>query len=266
MQGKQLTKGKEFRAILGSTLSLVSGFLVLWIAKTAFNVQQDAVLVSLMLIPVLLYLILSGTLQEFSAGGVSAKFTATAGKPIKDENLELLEMKTLLKDRPEKLDEHLQDIQSSPGKYFTLGVILGYPGYSDDELLRYLGEMSRYPNFKFLIILEQVGRSEEGIFAFVTANRAIQILQNEISARNSYQTNRDVDRSFLAAIYKRDKIRLVKDYGFIKPIVLTTNLEALKKMAEQKIDVLIVTDENGILQGFVEREQLLSKLILALTK
>jgi CBS domain-containing protein len=46
----------------------------------------------------------------------------------------------------------------------------------------------------------------------------------------------------------------------------TTNFEALQKMTAQNIEALVVIDEDGKLKGVVEREQILSKLLLGMAK
>jgi hypothetical protein len=252
---------KSINAILGSILFLVLGFLILWIAKTKFNIQQDAILVSLILIPVLLYLILSGKLQEFSAGGVSAKFNDAAQKQIiKDENVEPLQIKTLMKGDMRFLEGYLAHLSSHTTEYTALAVILGHDyshNYTNVGLLEYLEKMSRYPNFKFLIVFDQA----EAVFAYVPVSRAIQILKAETAEENGRGP-------FTTAINEGRKTTLLHNYELIKPTVLSTdtNLKALEKMTEKKMDALIVTDKNRMLKGLVEREQLLSKLILAMTK
>src|SRR5947209_3271923 len=70
------------RALSVSIVFLVLGFVTLWSVKSILNVQQDAVLVAIILIPVLIFLILSGKLLEINAGGISAKFNTEAQKPF----------------------------------------------------------------------------------------------------------------------------------------------------------------------------------------
>jgi predicted transcriptional regulator len=43
----------------------------------------------------------------------------------------------------------------------------------------------------------------------------------------------------------------------------TTNIDALKEMTAQDLDALVVTDDQMV-KGVVEREQILSRLILAI--
>jgi predicted transcriptional regulator len=45
-----------------------------------------------------------------------------------------------------------------------------------------------------------------------------------------------------------------------------TFYDALKAMADQNLETILVVDQNNILQGVVDREQVLSKWILAMAK
>lgn len=252
-----------FRALLVSVLFLVLGFLTLWLAKVMLKTQQDAVLVAILLIPILAYLILSGKLLEFNAGGVSAKFNAAAQKPFfnKDEmsakpvNVESTE--ALMKGGREELERYLRNLSSSRDtKYFVLAVMLRPDRirYRDEALLIYLKVLSRYQNFRFLVVLNQ----KEEVFAYISAWRAIQILEAE----------QHLTENFARAISEGQEDKLLNYYGLVEMVALTTetNLEALEKMTANRMDALIVADENHKLKGIVEREQLLSKLILAATK
>jgi len=44
-----------------------------------------------------------------------------------------------------------------------------------------------------------------------------------------------------------------------------TNSEALRKMVASNLDITVVVDENNRLEGVVEREQVLTRMVLALT-
>jgi predicted transcriptional regulator len=45
----------------------------------------------------------------------------------------------------------------------------------------------------------------------------------------------------------------------------STNAEALREMIERNSRFLVITDENNRLKGIVEREQVIGKMVLALT-
>lgn len=257
MNWKLLMKG--FQPILGAILFLVLGFFVLWIAKTALNIQQDAVLVSLLLIPAILYLIFSGKLQEFSAGGVSAKFNDAAQKPLSKDatKVEPLEVEDLPKGNLPDLERFLAHFPTT--EYVVLKVLLGNAEirrrYRNEALLKYLQTLSRYPNFKFLVVMDQA----KTVFAYISVNRTIRILEAELTSG---------ENRFTAAINEGQRDQLLNYYGLMKPTLFTTdtNLKALEQMTEKNTDALIVIDEDRMLKGVVEREQILSKLMLALRK
>lgn len=244
-------------AFMISILFLFLGFFALFFTKTVLNMGQDAaVLVSIVLVPALLYLILSGRLQEFSAGGLSAKFTDVAHKPLDESNADLIdpeEVTSMAKEGIWELQKKLQDV--SKARYVVLTLTLGKAGYYNTKaLLDYLREFSQYPNFKFLVVLEQTGE----VFAYILGWRAIQILEMQQQRQ---------ENSFVDALNEGRKRELL-GYGLVQSALRTTdtNITALKEMTDLKMDALIVTDRERKLKGIVEREQVLSKLMLAISK
>jgi hypothetical protein len=74
---------QEKRAILLAFLFLAAGFVILWFAKAVLKIEGEAILIALLLTPLLVYLILSGKLEEFKGpGGLEAKFAKVAGETI----------------------------------------------------------------------------------------------------------------------------------------------------------------------------------------
>jgi CBS domain-containing protein len=257
MNWKSLPVG--FRAFVAATLFLVLGFLTLWFTKTMLNMQQDVVLVSILFVPVLVYLILSGKLSEIRAGGLSATFIQVTRKPLLDkddknaEQVDVEQIAIVMKGRPADLQQMLQNVGNS--MYPVLTVTLGKAGYDTRELLNYLKALSQHRNFKFLVIL----REDEEVFAYISGWRVMQILEID-------QIEQSQD-SFVMAI-NQGRTKKLMSYGLIKKTVGTkdTNIDALKMMTEMKMDALIVTDDDGKLKGVVEREQVLSKLMLAMAE
>src|SRR5712691_1982749 len=246
-----------FTAFMTSVLFLLLGFFALFFAKTVLNVGQDAaVLVSVVLVPVLLYLILSGKLQEFSAGGLSAKFTDVARKPLDDSNADLIdaeEVKSTEKGGIGELQKKLQEV--SKFRYVVLTLTLGKEGYYNTKaLLDYLRAFSQHPNFKFLVILEQTGE----VFAYISGWRAIQMLEMQLQSQ---------ENSFVDSMNEGRKTDLL-GFGLVQATLRTTdtNINALKEMLDLKMDALVVTDNQRRLKGVVEREQVLSKLMLAISR
>lgn len=252
------------RAFIVSLLFLALGFITLWFMRAMLNMQQEAVLVAILFVPVLVYLILSGTLQEISAGGVSAKFNNAARKPLfTDDSSNIMSMNTeevafIMKRGLEELQAELQAASNS--KYIILTVTLGEGTYVSYDLLVYLKALSQYRNFTFLAILEQ----NEKIFGYITGWQTIQIIELEEEMK---RRNIAINEDFVQAINMGRKSALTR-YGLVKETVKTTDttIAALKKLTDLNTNVLIVTDENDTLKGIVEREQVLGKLMLTLTK
>lgn len=251
------------RAFSVSVLFLALGFVTLWFMRAMLNMQQDAVLIAILFVPVLVYLILSGTLQEISAGSVSAKFNNAAQKPLFNKGdtnimpMEIEQVEMIMKQGLGELQAILQKVSNS--QYIVLTVMLGKGFYTGDDLLGYLKALSQSQNFTFLAILEGNGK----IFGYITGWQAIQIIEYEMNP----VVKQNAPVSFVQAI-NQGLTEELRRYGLMKETVKTTdtNVSALKKMTKRKMNLIIATDESGQLKGVVAREQVLSKLMLTLTR
>ncbi|HLZ56557.1 MAG TPA: CBS domain-containing protein, partial [Ktedonosporobacter sp.] len=123
------------------------------------------------------------------------------------------------------------------------------------ELPTLLKEVSKYPNFTFLALLGK----RETLIGYLPARQALQTIVSQENMKDKSVT--------LVEALGYGLIRELLEYGLIQEKVncKESNISALKKMTEQKKNLLIVVDDNGKIQGVVEREQVLSKLMLALT-
>ena len=256
MNRQRLTRESITFAV--SIMFLVLGIFALWVLKTWLNMQQDVVLVSILLVPILVYMIFSGRLQEIRGpGGLSATFIDMAQMPLldKDEmNAELVEVGQVgivEKGGMLELQQMLQKVGNS--MYIVLTVMLGkMDHYDETALLNYLKALSQYRNFTFLVILDQ----DMEVLAYLAGWRAVQILEMEMQMGGP---------SFVRTINEGRKQELQR-YGLVRTTARTTdtNINVLKMMTDLKMDALIVTDEDRKLKGVVEREQVLSKLMLAM--
>lgn len=133
---------KEAQAIGLSVLFLALGLFTVWFIKTALGIQGDAVFVSLCLVPILAYLIISGRLSEFRAGGLEAKFNK-----LEDQLDDVRFVLTVLLQRSER--NHLYNLVKGEigyegrrslvaelRKLRTLGLIESIPG-------RHIGDMEK---------------------------------------------------------------------------------------------------------------------------
>jgi hypothetical protein len=139
-------------------------------------------------------------------------------------------------------------------KTFTLTVTIGKQGYYQrDLLLDYVKTLSSYGSFKFVALLDEDMR----FVAYVPAWMVRQIL--EMDALGS---------EFVEAVNDGRIQELMRYPGIVTRTLKTnaTNTEALAEMLDRNLEALIVTDEDNQLHGVVEKEQLMGKLVLALSR
>lgn len=151
-------ESKEIRAIWLSVLFLVLGCLVLWLVKSVMGVEGDAVFVSLLFIPLLVYVIISGKLEELKGpGGLEAKFAKAAGESVSVASEEVKpsveEMQIVFKESVRLLERKQREIDET--KPIVMILELGKSGYYEREaVLRYLEVLSQFRNFKFIIFVD----------------------------------------------------------------------------------------------------------------
>ena len=235
------------------------------------NIEQDAVLAAiLLLVPVLIFLVLSGKLLEINAGGVSAKFNDAAqmrlfskddanAMPVEEEKVAII-----MKQGLAQLHEMLRSVGNS--RYIVLTVTLNKGKYDGSELLVYLKALSQHPNFTFLAILEPNGT----LFGYLPVRQATQIIEFEeeiIEYEEKMKRRNQHTFGLVEAVNEGSKKQLLS-YGLIEETAKPsdTNITALKLMTKLNMSVLIMESDDHMIRGVIEREQVLSKLILALTK
>jgi len=257
VQNESSPERKEIRAIGISLLFLAFGFLVIWFIRAVVNIEGDAVFVSLLIIPVLVYMVISGKLKELKGpGGLEAKFTEAASESI-SASFETVEpsiddMQIVVKAGVRALQEQRQQLNEA--KPIVMTMELGRRGYYNKEaVLEYIKNLSQFRNFKFVVFLDEGKR----FLAYMPswAFRGL-ISMPELG----YEFINVINESHLEDLFRYP--------GVVRETISTecTDAEALSEMLEQNLEALVVIDENRNLKGVVEREQVLSRMMLALTK
>lgn len=255
LQWLKVISATERNAIVISLLFLFLGFGAVWAIKFIVNVDKDSVFVSILFMPALVYLIVSGKLKEFKGpGGLEAKFSETAKESVStvSEKIELSVQDTEIvkKDALYVLEQKRQDINESKPIIMTL--TLGKSNYYKREaVLEYIETLSQFRNFKFIVFLDK-----ESHFAAYISSWTLKGLLKKVQLGDE----------FINVINNGMLPDLLSFPGIIKETISTqtTNSEALKTMTKQNSEVLVVVDEKGFLCGVVEREQILSKMLLSL--
>jgi hypothetical protein len=230
------------------------GFLAIWIAKSGVGMQQEAMFVAFLLMPLLVYVVVAGRLTEFKAFGTEAKFATVAQQSVEpvsgsvEPSIEDIEMVakeglTELQKRKALLDE---------SKPILLTLVLGRYEYHFISLEKYVEALNQCPTFKGAVILKS-----DGSFVVYFPSRSLTSILNPVAGP-----------AFVDKIRNKDT-RGLQDYpGAIKRTVTkdSSNIDALNEMTLQNADTLIVINADKKVSGVVERQQLISKLILAMAK
>jgi len=247
---------KDKKALTIAALFLVLGLLVAWLAKAVLKIEGDATFVSLMLFPLLIYLILSGKLEEFKGpGGWEAKFTKAANETISaaSEKIELSteDMQIIQKESIRYLERKKQELNEAQPIIMTME--LGKRDYYRRMVvLNYLETLSQFRNFKFVVFIDK----EKRFVAYMPSWALKGVLKLD-----------ELGDNFIWLVNEGDRQRLLLFPGLVKETINTqsTNVEALREMMKQNVEALVVIDENYHLKGVVEREQILSRMMLSLT-
>jgi CBS domain-containing protein len=242
------TRGSAFRHIAGAAFFLLAGVGALWFVQDVLDVDGDAVLVAVLVLPLFVYLTLSGRVSGFGAGGLSVKLADVSREPVGR-----IAKKYAPVDPVVGSDPHGETLKTNPNRPHVVTLSQGVR-YTVDQVLGRLRELARWSPVPFLIILDDRNR----VLAYMTYRSALDLLERE----ERYGT-------FLELVRSGDPDAFDDGGGFsaIRTEVLScnaTNAEALTAMDEADLDELVVVDRKGRFQGIVERDRVLSRMMLAL--
>ena len=247
---------RELRSIAVALFFLVLGLMVLWSAErlTKDGPDETAAL-ALLLIPVILYLALSGRLKRITGGSLDVEFSeltspsvgglrvAPSATSIHPEKLE--------KGGVEKLDAKLRRIHPDKIVVLTLTVEPG-GAYERHVLSDYLDALGQFPTFKCVVFLEPDGK----FIGFMPAAEAVKAISSA-----------EAD-GFVAAVNEGNS-RALLDHRAVTNVHVPANAsdaDALQEMSRHNTRALAVVDKDEKLVGFAERDQVISRMLLALTR
>jgi hypothetical protein len=253
---------EELRPLLMSLLFVGLGIVLLWAARFWINdpastAMGDAVFVALLIMPILIYAIISGRLTGFTGpGGVGATFNAVATTSVSEtvaQDPVLLDQQSV--QRVDKgdlrtLHNKIQELDEVTPVALTL--TFGGGHYSLEALQKYLEGLSRSRNFKLVVFLTK----DDRFLAYMPSWAAKRVLDTA-----------NMGTEFVRVINDGDA-KLFQYASVVRKSISTrsTHAEALREMIDRNIEAMVVTDETKHLKGIAEREQILSTMMLALTE
>jgi CBS domain-containing protein len=133
----------------------------------------------------------------------------------------------------------------------VLTLTFGGGHYTLKALQQYMKALSRSRNFKLVVFLTV----DKGFLAYMPAWAAKAVLDTP-----------SMGEEFVRVINDGDS-KLYQYPSVVRKTISTrsTLAEALREMIDRNVEAMVVTDETNHLQGIAEREQILSRMMLALT-
>jgi CBS domain-containing protein len=242
---------KSFTAAAGATFFLLLGLGVVWFARKIAGINDGAVLSVLVIIPALLYVVLRGDLAELRGpGGWGATFRVTkATVNFGAQSLDTLgDPQLLAKGSISDLDRRIQTLDRDQPVLMT--VTLG-EHYTQTAMTTYLEKLAHLPRFNLVAFLDGSGR----FIGCASPAGLLSLMQDE-----------ELAYSFLEAVKHKNEAQVFRYPGMLKSVIPaeTTNSEALEAMSAYGLSALAVVGDDRRVKGVVEREQLMSKLVLSL--
>lgn len=246
---------KDIEAIVISCLFVLLTIGSMWTVRKFLKIKGDVSLTAVVLIPPVVYAIVSDRLKAFKGpGGIEATFSEVANKnvSIKANSIESSDVRfinTVVKEGAALTTLVKSSIDESEPTVLCLR--LGENSYSKDAVKEYINSLNQFRNFKFVVFRNL---SEE-VEAYIT--------QWEL---NNLLDTPGLGNAFIEIIKEGDLGKLLSYPNvFNKTVsISTTNVQALRILTQNHLEAIVVVDEDKKLEGVVEREQLLSKMILAL--
>ena len=231
---------------------LLLGLAVVWFARKVAGVQDGAVLASFVIVPALLYLALRGNLAELRGpGGFAATFIRVARTRVSaaGETLDVSEdVQIIKKESIAGLTNRVRTLR--PDQPILMTLTLG-KGYTANDIQGYLQTLSSFPRFRLVVLLDGSGE-------FVGCMSPVEL--------GGLMRSEKLSARFLQAAEHGDKKEVLKSPATFEHNVpkSATNADALSAMTAHNLGAIAVLDESRRLRGVVEREQLVSKLVLSL--
>lgn len=248
---------RDVNALVMSILFVALGFAAIYLVAKVADVKDGTVLAALLIIPAVLYLLLSGRVSDLKGpGGLEVQLSEVANQAIPlggtgdggASALSFEAVRRVEKGRTESFAARVKDI--APDDPVVLTLTLGSGDIDGHAAATYATRLTQFRGFRFVAILDSHGRlvsyMEESAFRHVIQASAIdaQELLNDISNQNVGAL-----RAFPGMLVQTVTPR-------------TSIADALRKMERLRLNALLVT-EGGYIKGIIERDRLANALLLS---
>lgn len=240
---------------VGSFFVILVILVLLRAINNRLEVKPADIVVSIL--PVLVFLLVTGRLQKFEIGEGGVKIETAFVKASKSAIVSQITPLTGLPSKPLRIDPKgaVRDIPKLI-EHKTEGLLfrLGYGRYWGPAITEYFRLLSKQPFLKYIIVENPDGT----FYAMANARELIELFQTEHPPYTA--------KDFAKWLNDANTTALTKLPGFISvEDAITENTDkdrALRKMEKLNVDTLPVIDEAKRFVGIVDRSRLIASLLI----
>jgi CBS domain-containing protein len=247
----------ELAALGGALLFVALGFAAILLVAKVADVKDGTVLASLLILPALLYLLLSDRVTDLKGPGglevqlanVAKQSIPMAGHEQDGAALAYEQIRAVERGRVESFYARVRNITDTDPVVLTL--TSGSGPIDADAAADYARGLTQFPRFRFIAVLKHDGTlisyMDESSFRHVIAAKVVDaaILLSDIEHENASGV-RQFPGMLTATVTPGDSIA-----------------DALRSMDRVRADALLVA-EDGRIKGIVERDRLANALLLTI--
>lgn len=248
---------RDVNALAVALLFVALGFAAIYVVAQVAEVKDGAVLAALLIVPAVLYLLLSGRVSELKGpAGLEVRLSEAARQTIpvpRGERptgaLAYEQVRAVEKGRTESFFNRIRNL--TPEDPVVLTLTLGSGPIDGAAAADYARGLTQFPRFRFVAILDSHGKlisyMEERAFRHVIEAN---VVDGQELLNNIQQQNVGAVRAFP---------------GMVESTVTpgTSIADALREMERVRLNALLVT-QDGHVEGIVERDRLANALLLSL--
>ena len=247
----------ELAAFAGALLFVALGFAAILLVAKVADVKDGTVLASLLIVPALLYLLLSGRVSDLKGpGGLEVQLAKVANQTIPMAGhehdtaaLSFEEVRPVERGRAESFLDRVRNI--TPADPVVLTLTMGSGPIDGRAAADYARGLTQFPRFRFVAVLNDDGT----LLCYMDESAFRHVIEADV-----------VDAAALLHNIEHEVAGMVR--GFPGMISTTANpgasvADALRSMETARTNALLVTEE-GRIRGIVERDRLANALLLSL--
>jgi hypothetical protein len=229
-----------------------------------FTQLEAKVFITLMILPSATFVLVSGKIKQFKAAGIEAEFFEQATTNLLFSGKIALPVESAAKGGMDALEAKVREYETraDPLLVTALELDVSKQGYDRDLLITYLERLSKASHLRYITF------RHADIFLGYLLTQEFRSLLLTGSLRPAIQAP--------GGLPPRDFVHLLNegDAGIdhLRPFlrraapfkVRGTNIEALRQMQRTRCDAVIIKDDNNVIKGIADRDQVVADLVVAL--